>query len=467
MGAAFGQRPFCFCPFRLLVSAAQSARPVRLLFPFVHAVCPSRFVALSTIASPSLLPKAMPVNLCAPDPTTLHAVPGVRIGVAMAGVRKANRRDLVVFALDEGAAVAGVFTQNRFCAAPVQLCREHLAAGANVRALLINTGNANAGTGADGLQRARRSCAALAALMGVQPAQVLPFSTGVIMETLPVERIEAGLPTALAALQAANWGEAAAGIMTTDTLPKAASRQVQMGGCTVTVTGISKGAGMIRPNMATMLGFVATDAVIAPALLQALVADAADQSFNRITIDGDTSTNDSFVLVATQRAGHAPITTLDSAEGRVLRDAVVAVSQQLAQAIVRDGEGATKFITVHVQGGRNEAECRLAAYAIAQSPLVKTAFFASDPNLGRILAAVGYAGINDLEQSLIDLDLDDVAIVRQGGRLPSYREEDGQRVMKQSEITVRVHLHRGAAQATVWTCDLSHDYVSINADYRS
>ena len=409
----------------------------------------------------------MPVNLCAPDPTTLHAVPGVRIGVAMVGVRKANRRDLVVFALDEGAAVAGVFTQNRFCAAPVQLCREHLAAGANVRALLINTGNANAGTGADGLQRARRSCAALAALMGVQPAQVLPFSTGVIMETLPVERIEAGLPTALAALQAANWGEAAAGIMTTDTLPKAASRQVQLGGCTVTVTGISKGAGMIRPNMATMLGFVATDAVIAPALLQALVNDAADQSFNRITIDGDTSTNDSFVLVATQRAGHAPITTLDSAEGRVLRDAVVAVSQQLAQAIVRDGEGATKFITVHVQGGRNEAECRLAAYAIAQSPLVKTAFFASDPNLGRILAAVGYAGINDLEQSLIDLDLDDVAIVRQGGRLPSYREEDGQRVMKQSEITVRVHLHRGAAQATVWTCDLSHDYVSINADYRS
>ena len=411
----------------------------------------------------------MPVNLSAPDPASLHAVPGVRMGVVMAGIRKANRRDLVLFALDEGAAVAGVFTLNRFCAAPVQVCREHLAAGGGqgVRALLINTGNANAGTGADGLQRARRSCAALAGLMQVQPVQVLPFSTGVIMETLPVDRIEAGLPAALAALQPAHWAEAAAGIMTTDTLPKAASRQVQIDGHTVTVTGISKGAGMIRPNMATMLGFMATDAVIAPGLLQALVQEAADLSFNRITIDGDTSTNDSFVLVATQRAGHAPITALDSPAGRGLRDAVVAVSQQLAQAIVRDGEGATKFITVQVQGGRDEAECRLAAYAIAHSPLVKTAFFASDPNLGRILAAVGYAGIGDLDQSLIDLDLDDVAIVRQGGRLASYREEDGQRVMKQAEITVRVHLHRGAAETTVWTCDLSHDYVSINADYRS
>ncbi len=409
----------------------------------------------------------MPVNLSAPLPEHLHPVQGVRIGVAMAGIRKANRRDLVVFALDAGTAVAGVFTQNRFCAAPVQLCREHLATGAGMRALLINTGNANAGTGADGLQRARRSCATLAALLGVQPAQVLPFSTGVIMETLPVERIEAGLPAALAALQAANWGEAAAGIMTTDTLPKAASRQVQIGGHTVTLTGISKGAGMIRPNMATMLGFIATDAVIAPALLQALLQEAADLSFNRITIDGDTSTNDSLLLMATQQAGHAAITALDSAAGRVLREALVSLAQQLAQAIVRDGEGATKFITINVLGGRDEAECKLAAYAIAHSPLVKTAFFASDPNLGRILAAVGYAGINDLEQSLIDLDLDDVAIVRQGGRLPSYREEDGQRVMKQSEITVRVHLHRGTAQATVWTCDLSHDYVSINADYRS
>ena len=409
----------------------------------------------------------MPVNLQAPDPLQLHAVPGVRIGTAMAGVRKPNRRDLVVFQFVEGSAVAGVFTSNRFCAAPVQLCREHLAAGAAIRALLVNTGNANAGTGADGLLRARHTCLALAALMGVQAAQVLPFSTGVIMETLPADRIEAGMPAALAALRDDAWAEAAQGIMTTDTLPKAASRQVTIGGRTVTITGISKGAGMIRPNMATMLGFMATDAVIEPGLLQALVREAADLSFNRITIDGDTSTNDSFVLVATQQAGHAAIASLQSAEGRALRDSVVAVAQQLAQAIVRDGEGATKFITVQVQGGRDEAECRLAAYAIAHSPLVKTAFFASDPNLGRILAAVGYAGIGDLDQNLIELHLDDVHVVTRGGRHPAYREEDGQRVMKQSEITVRVHLNRGAAEATVWTCDLSHDYVSINADYRS
>ena len=411
----------------------------------------------------------MPVNLQAPDPAALHAVAGVRIGTAMAGVRKANRRDLVLFVLDEGSSVAGVFTLNRFCAAPVQVCREHLAAGhgQGIRALVINTGNANAGTGADGLARARHTCAAAARLMGLQAAQVLPFSTGVIMETLPVERIEAGLPAALAAVQAAAWADAAQGIMTTDTLPKAASRQVQIGGRTVTVTGISKGAGMIRPNMATMLGFMATDAVIAPGLLDTLVKQAADQSFNRITIDGDTSTNDSFVLMATHRAGHAAITDLASAEGRALSEAVFAVASELAQAIVRDGEGATKFIRVQVQGGRDEAECKLVAYAIAHSPLVKTAFFASDPNLGRILAAVGYAGIADLDQGLIDLYLDDVHVAHQGGRHPAYQEADGQRVMKQSEITVRVHLHRGAAQAEVWTCDLSHDYVSINADYRS
>ena len=408
----------------------------------------------------------MPVNLEAPLPRSLHPVQGVRIGVAMAGVRKTNRKDLVIFVLDEGATVAGVFTRNRFCAAPVQLCREHLLQD-SPRALLINTGNANAGTGADGMARARRSCVSLAALLGIRPAQVLPFSTGVIMEVLPVDRIEAGLPAALASLQAANWAEAAAGIMTTDTLPKAASRQVQIGGRTVTVTGIAKGAGMIRPNMATMLGFVATDAVIAPALLQPLLSEAADLSFNRITIDGDTSTNDSFVLMATHQAGHEPITELTSIAARTLRDALVDVAQELAQAIVRDGEGATKFITVQVQGGRDAAECRLAAYAIAHSPLVKTAFFASDPNLGRILAAVGYAGIDDLDQNLIDLFLDDVHVVRAGGRHPAYREEDGQRVMKQSEITVRVDLHRGPAEALVWTCDLSIDYVKINADYRS
>ena len=417
----------------------------------------------------------MPVNLSAPDPAHLHPVAGLRIGTAMAGIRKANRRDLVVFLLDEGAAVAGVFTKNRFCAAPVQLCQAHLAAGGGqgIRALVVNTGNANAGTGAEGLARATRTCEALARHLGVTPQQVLPFSTGVILEPLPVDRIEAGLPALLANAAApapadgARWAEAAQGIMTTDTVPKGASTQVQIGGRAVSVTGISKGAGMIRPNMATMLGYVATDAVIAPALLQQLVREAADESFNRITIDGDTSTNDSFVLMATQAAGHPPITSLDSPEGQALRAAVFDVSRRLAQAIVRDGEGATKFITVRVDGGRSAEECRLVAYAIAHSPLVKTAFYASDPNLGRILAAVGYAGIDDLEQGLIDLFLDDVHVARAGGRHPDYREEDGQRVMKGSEITVRVDLHRGSASATVWTCDLSHDYVSINADYRS
>jgi glutamate N-acetyltransferase/amino-acid N-acetyltransferase len=409
----------------------------------------------------------MPVNLTAPDPSLLAPVAGVTLGIAEAGIRKANRKDLVVVSLDEGSVVAGVFTSNRFCAAPVQVCREHLAAGQGIRAILVNTGNANAGTGADGLARARRSCASLAGQLGIAPEQVLPFSTGVIMETLPVDRIEAGLPAALADRAPAHWGRAAEGIMTTDTLPKAASRTLTLGGREVHVTGISKGAGMIRPNMATMLGFIATDAVVDAGLLQPLVKAAADESFNRITIDGDTSTNDSFVLIATNRAGHAPITTLASADGQALQAAVFAVARELAQAIVRDGEGATKFITIRIDGGRTEAECQQAAYAIAHSPLVKTAFFASDPNLGRILAAVGYAGIADLDQALIDLYLDDVHVARQGGRHPDYREEDGQRVMKQAEITVRVDLHRGSASATVWTCDLSHDYVSINADYRS
>ena len=409
----------------------------------------------------------MPVNLLPPQPDALHPVPGVRLGVAMAGVRKANRRDVTVVALAEGSAVAGVFTANRFCAAPVQVCREHLAAGQAVRALVINTGNANAGTGDDGLARARSVCRALAQQLGVAPTQVLPFSTGVIMETLPNERIEAALPAALADLGAAHWAQAAEAIMTTDTLPKAASRRVSVGGRTVTVTGISKGAGMIRPNMATMLGFVATDAVVDPALLQPLVKQAADASFNRITIDGDTSTNDSFVLIATNRADHAPIMSLDSPAGRELAEAVTAVARELAQAIVRDGEGATKFITVRVEGGRSEAECRQVAYAIAHSPLVKTAFFASDPNLGRILAAVGYAGVDDLDQGLIDLYLDDVHVATRGGRHPAYEEADGQRVMKASEILVRVVLNRGSAATEVWTCDLSHDYVSINADYRS
>lgn len=409
----------------------------------------------------------MPVNLTAPNPQDLHPVAGVQLGTTMAGVRKANRRDLTVVLLAPGSSVAGVFTKNRFCAAPVQICRDHLAAGPAKRAIVINTGNANAGTGDDGLVRARSVCIALAQALDVSPEEVLPFSTGVIMETLPSERILAGLPAALADAQPDHWADAAAGIMTTDTLPKAASKQVVIGGKTVTVTGISKGAGMIRPNMATMLGFVATDAAIDPALLQPLVTEAANRSFNRITIDGDTSTNDSFLLIATHQAGNPTITSLDSADGQALRDAVVAVSQQLAQAIVRDGEGATKFITVRIEGGRTEDECLQAAYAIAHSPLVKTAFFASDPNLGRILAAVGYAGIADLDQTLIDLYLDDVHVVHQGGRRSAYREEDGQRVMKQAEITVRVGLNRGDAVATVWTCDFSHEYVTINADYRS
>jgi len=409
----------------------------------------------------------MPVNLSAPIAQDLHPVAGVRIGVAEAGVRKANRKDLTVFLLDEGSTVAGVFTQNRFCAAPVQVCREHLDGGQAIRAMVINTGNANAGTGADGLARARATCAALAGQLGLDASQVLPFSTGVIMEPLPHERIVAALPAALADAQPVHWARAAEGIMTTDTLPKAFSTQLQVGGAMVTVTGISKGAGMIRPNMATMLGFLATDACIAPELLRTLVRELADQSFNRVTIDGDTSTNDSFVLIATHKAQHTPIIVLDSAEGRALKNALLQVAQQLAQAIVRDGEGATKFITVRVEGGKTGEECRQVAYAIAHSPLVKTAFFASDPNLGRILAAVGYAGIADLDQTLIDLYLDDVHVAVQGGRNPDYREEDGQRVMKQQEITVRVVLGRGAAVDTVWTCDLSHEYVTINADYRS
>ncbi|TSD61751.1 bifunctional glutamate N-acetyltransferase/amino-acid acetyltransferase ArgJ [Variovorax sp. KBS0712] len=409
----------------------------------------------------------MPVNLSAPDPAALFAVPGVRIGVAEAGVRKANRKDLTVVLIDEGSAVGGVFTQNRFCAAPVQVCRDHLKANYGIRAMVINTGNANAGTGEDGLMRTRSTCIALARHLELAPEQILPFSTGVIMEPLPVDRIEAGLPAALADASENNWGRAAEGIMTTDTIPKAFSRRVQIGGATVTITGISKGAGMIRPNMATMLGFMATDAKIDPALIQPLATQLADASFNRVTIDGDTSTNDSFVVIATQKAAHAPITSLDSADGQALVAAMRDVARLLAQAIVRDGEGATKFITIQVDGGKDGAECRQVAYAVAHSPLVKTAFFASDPNLGRILAAVGYAGIADLDQTGIDLFLDDVHVAVKGGRNPSYREEDGQRVMKQSEITVRIGLGRGAASDTVWTCDFSHEYVTINADYRS
>ena len=409
----------------------------------------------------------MSVNLFAPNPAELYPVAGVRIGVIEAGIRKANRKDLTVVLLDAGASVSGVFTQNRFCAAPVQLCREHLATGAGIRAMLINTGNANAGTGADGRARAEQSCAALAAKLGLQPEQILPFSTGVIMETLPVERIEAGLDAAIANAHANNWLKAAEGIMTTDTVAKAFGTQVMIGGTLVSITGISKGAGMIRPNMATMLGFMATDACVSQALMHQLATELAEGSFNRVTVDGDTSTNDSFVVIATNKAAHATIGSLDSPEGQALKAAMMDVAKKLAQAIVRDGEGATKFIDIKVEGGQTQAECRQVAYAIAHSPLVKTAFFASDPNLGRILAAVGYAGIADLDQTGIDLYLDDVLVAVKGGRNPAYREEDGQRVMKQSEITVRVLLGRGQAADTVWTCDLSHEYVTINADYRS
>ena len=409
----------------------------------------------------------MSVNLRAPNPATLYPVPGVRIGVTEAGVRKANRKDLTVVLIDEGACVSGVFTQNRFCAAPVQICREHLASGKGVRAMLINTGNANAGTGEDGRVRALSTCKALAAKLGIESNQILPFSTGVIMESLPIDRIEAGLDGALADMDDNHWLRAAEGIMTTDTVAKAFGTQVMIGGALVSITGISKGAGMIRPNMATMLGFMATDACVSPSLMHQLATELAEGSFNRVTVDGDTSTNDSFVVIATHKVKHAVIDSLDSADGQALKAAMLSVALQLAQAIVRDGEGATKFIAIKVEGGNTTAECRQVAYAIAHSPLVKTAFFASDPNLGRILAAVGYAGIADLDQTGIDLFLDEVHVAIKGGRNPLYREEEGQRVMKQSEITVRVVLGRGAAADTVWTCDLSHEYVTINADYRS
>jgi glutamate N-acetyltransferase / amino-acid N-acetyltransferase len=413
----------------------------------------------------------MAVNFPSIDSAQLHPVAGVALGYAEANIRKPNRKDVLVLSLDEGATVAGVFTSNRFCAAPVTVCREHLAkvreGGKGIRALVVNTGNANAGTGEPGLAHARETCVELARLAGIAPEQVLPFSTGVILEPLPIDRLKAGLPAALERRAAAHWFEAAQAIMTTDTLPKAASKQVAIEGHTVTLTGISKGAGMIKPNMATMLGFLAFDAAVAQDVLDRLVKDVADRSFNCITIDGDTSTNDSFMLIATGKSSLPAITSTATSAYAALRDAVVSLAQTLAQLIVRDGEGATKFMTVQVENGASEAECRQIAYAIGHSPLVKTAFYASDPNLGRILAAIGYAGVADLDVSKIDLYLGDVHVATAGGRHPAYREEDGQRIMKESEITIRVLLGRGTAQATIWTCDLSHEYVSINADYRS
>ncbi len=408
----------------------------------------------------------MAVNLAAPKPETLLPVTGVTLGIAEAGIKKSQRKDLLVIKLDDGARVAGVFTQNRMCAAPVIVTREHMATG-GIRALVVNTGNANAGTGEQGLAHARQTCADLAKLLNCKAAQILPFSTGVIMESLPVERIAAGLPACLADLRTDNWLNAAQAIMTTDTIPKAASRRVTIGKAGVTITGISKGAGMIHPNMATMLGYIATDARVSQPLLQKIVTYAAQRTFNAITVDGDTSTNDSFMLIASACADMPEISDAASVEYAALCAAVTEVAGELARAIVRDGEGATKFITLQIEGGASDDECRKVGFAIGHSPLVKTAFFASDPNLGRILAAIGYAGIDDLDVGKLDLYLDDVLVARGGGRNPAYQEADGQRVMQQSEITVRVVLNRGNSAVTMWTCDLSHDYVSINADYRS
>jgi glutamate N-acetyltransferase/amino-acid N-acetyltransferase len=408
----------------------------------------------------------MPVNYLTPAADQLLPVAGVRLGTAEAEIRKKSRRDLTLLALDAGCTVAGVFTQNRFCAAPVQLCRKHLAGGREIRALIINTGIANAGTGEPGRQTAQATCEAVGAALGIATEQVLPFSTGVILEPLPVDRIKAGLPAAQADLKADHWHAAAHAIMTTDTVAKAASRLVTVNGKKVAISGISKGAGMIRPNMATMLGFLATDAGIAQPLLDALVKEAADLSFNCITVDGDTSTNDSFVMIASGQSGVSFAAETDAGWAEV-KAAIIAVSVELAQAIVRDGEGATKFITVAVAGGKDADECRKVGYAIGHSPLVKTAFFASDPNLGRILAAVGYAGITDLDVDGVRVWLDDVLVAENGGRAAAYKEEDGARVMAQPEITVRVDLGRGDAAASVYTCDFSYDYVKINADYRS
>ena len=411
----------------------------------------------------------MPVNSPLPIANELSPVSGVRLGHAEAGIKRPGRKDVLIIELNEGSNVAGVFTKNRFCAAPVQICREHLQASAkssvDIRALIINTGNANAGTGEPGYKNAMRTCEELAKLMGLKKEQILPFSTGVILEPLPVEKVIAGMPQAISNLNVDNWFNAAHAIMTTDTQAKACSKQVEINGKTITLTGISKGAGMIHPNMATMLGYVATDAKVSPALLQQLTTTAADLSFNAITIDGDTSTNDSFIVMA---SGASQVEIPASGQAHdIFRQALIEVCQKLAQMIVRDGEGATKFITIQIEGGKTDAECKLVAEAIAHSPLVKTAFFASDPNLGRILAAIGYAGIADLDVGRVQLWLDDVWVAKDGGRHPDYQEADGQRVMKQAEITVRAHLGRGQATQTVWTCDLSHEYVSINADYRS
>ena len=412
----------------------------------------------------------MAINLSVPVASELKPVSGLELGYAKASIKKENRKDLLVMRLAPLATVSGVFTRNRFCAAPVRICKTNLekthAAGKNICALMVNTGNANAGTGEAGYQDAVKTSTALAELLDCDPGQILPFSTGVILEPLPVDKILAGLPKAVADLKEDNWLNAAEAIMTTDTIPKAASRTVVIDGKTVTGTGMCKGSGMIKPNMATMLGFIATDARIPQDVLDVMLKSAVDKSFNCITVDGDTSTNDSLILMATGKVDIG-ISSIYSGHYREMLDVITDLAQELAQKIIRDGEGASKFITILVEEGKSEDECRQIAYSVAQSPLVKTAFFASDPNLGRILAAIGYAGIEDLDIEKLNLYLDDVWVARNGGRNPDYREEDGQRVMKKSEILVRITLARGKASSTVWTCDLSHDYVSINADYRT
>ena len=414
----------------------------------------------------------MPVNLTAPAANSLYPVKGVQLGFAKAQIRKPDRKDLLVIKLVEGCRVAGVFTKNRFCAAPVTLCQQFLAKENNpIRVLLVNTGNANAGTGEQGMANAVQTCEVLSELLNLEPSQVLPFSTGVILEPLPVERIVAGLPACIENLTEDNWLNAAEAIMTTDIVAKGVSRKLNIGGKEVTITGIAKGSGMIHPNMATMLGYIATDAAITQAALNIIIHHAVNRSFNCITVDGDTSTNDSLIMMATNQAENAEIQHAeineDNADFIVLRDALTEVATTLAQAIVRDGEGATKFMTVIVENGQSEEECRKVAYAIAHSPLIKTAFFASDPNLGRILAAIGYAGIDDLDVNTMKLYLGDVLVAEHGGRALSYREEQGSAVMKEPEITVRVDLARGSSAVTIWTCDFSYDYVKINADYRS
>lgn len=397
---------------------------------------------------------------------SLLPVNGVQLGIAKAGIKVQGRKDLLVILLDEGVNVVGVFTQNRFCAAPVTLCKSHLSAKSGIRAMLVNTGYANAGTGEQGMEHAQATVTALAEELKVQPEQILPFSTGVILEPLPVEKIVAGLPMAIADLKPGNWADAAEAIMTTDVVPKSASKQISLFGKTITITGMSKGSGMIHPNMATMLAYIATDAVIAEPALAQMIQAVVGKSFNCITVDGDTSTNDSFMLMATNKADHQEITA-DMPEFVQLQSAIEEVAVTLAQAIVRDGEGATKFMTIQVEGGNTSEECRAVADAIAHSPLVKTAFFASDPNLGRILAAIGYAKVDDLDVDAVQLYLGEVLVAENGGMASGYDESQVQAIMDGTDILIRVVLNRGQARATVWTCDFSYDYVKINADYRT